>query len=82
MQYQLEHHLFPAMPRSKYPALRPILKQFASENNLKYLESGEFEILKMNWELMRDVAKADPVVGAPQGALFTVNDKLAANAKI
>lgn len=82
MQFQLEHHLFPAMPRSKYPALRPILNQFASENNLKYLESGEVEILKMNWELMRDVAKADPVEGAPHGALFTVNDKLATGANL
>ncbi|CAE7226888.1 fat-3, partial [Symbiodinium pilosum] len=29
MQYQLEHHLFPSMPRSRYPALQPILKKFA-----------------------------------------------------
>lgn len=28
MQYQLEHHLFPSMPRSKYPELRPILMKF------------------------------------------------------
>ena len=67
MQYQLEHHLFPTMPRSKYPKLRPILIDFAEENGIEggYRSSGEFEILKMNWELYRDVAKADPVVGAP-----------------
>jgi fatty acid desaturase len=29
MQYQLEHHLFPSMPRSKYPALRGIVQEFA-----------------------------------------------------
>jgi len=67
MQYQLEHHLFPTMPRSKYPLLKPILEKFAEENNIEggYRESGEFDILKMNWELYRDVAKADPVEGAP-----------------
>jgi len=67
MQYQLEHHLFPSMPRSKYPALRPILQKFAEENDVPggYRESGEFEILKMNWDLYRDVAKSDPVPGAP-----------------
>ena len=67
MQYQLEHHLFPSMPRSKYPALRLVLQKFAKDNKVPggYRESGEFEILKMNWKLYRDVARADPVVGAP-----------------
>lgn len=67
MQYQLEHHLFPSMPRSKYPALKPILTKFAQDNNIKggYRESGEFEILKMNWDLYKEVAEADPVDGAP-----------------
>lgn len=66
MQYQLEHHLFPSMPRSKYPALRHRLKKFAADNNIKggYRESGEFEILKMNWELYKKVAEADPVEGS------------------
>jgi len=67
MQYQLEHHLFPSMPRSKYPALRLVLQKFARENNVPggYRESGEFEILWMNWKLYRDVARADPNPGAP-----------------
>jgi len=67
MQYQLEHHLFPSMPRSKYPLLKPILQRFAKENNIPggYRESGEFEILKMNWELYRRVANEDAVEGAP-----------------
>jgi len=67
MQYQLEHHLFPTMPRAKYPLLKPILEKFAKDNNIPkgYRESGEFEILKMNWDLYRTVAMADPVPGAP-----------------
>mmetsp|Transcript_8793 Transcript_8793/g.19356 ORF Transcript_8793/g.19356 Transcript_8793/m.19356 type:complete len:380 (-) Transcript_8793:435-1574(-) len=79
MQYQLEHHLFPTMPRSKYPLLKPILQKFADENNIPggYRESGEFEILKMNWELYKRVAEADPVVGSPSsrgdGQLGAIN---------
>lgn len=67
MQYQLEHHLFPSMPRSKYPALKDILVKFANDNKIPggYRESGEFEILKMNWNLYKEVAEADPVPGAP-----------------
>lgn len=79
MQYQLEHHLFPSMPRGKYPLLRPILQKFAEENNIPggYRESGEFEILKMNWDLYKEVAESDPVEGAPysrgHGQLGAIN---------
>ncbi|EDQ91338.1 uncharacterized protein MONBRDRAFT_6483 [Monosiga brevicollis MX1] len=36
MQYQLEHHLFPTMPRYKYRALVPIVRQWAKANGLVY----------------------------------------------
>jgi len=67
MQYQLEHHLFPSMPRSKYPFLKPILVEFCETFNIEdgYRESGEFQILKDNWEVYKRVAEADPVEGAP-----------------
>ena len=29
MQWQLEHHLFPTMPRYKYKALHPLLRQWS-----------------------------------------------------
>merc|ERR1712070_760510 len=32
MQWQLEHHLFPTMPRYKYKALHPLLKEWAREH--------------------------------------------------
>ncbi|CAB9508157.1 Acyl-lipid (9-3)-desaturase [Seminavis robusta] len=66
MQYQLEHHLFPSMPRAKYPALRNRLKKFAEDNEIPggYRESGEFEILKMNRDLYKKIAKSPAVDGA------------------
>ena len=83
MQYQLEHHLFPSMPRSKYPSLRERLIKFAEDNQIPggYRETGEFEILKMNWDLYKRVAEADAVPGAPptrgrpgqQGAIASSN---------
>mmetsp|Transcript_34519 Transcript_34519/g.52978 ORF Transcript_34519/g.52978 Transcript_34519/m.52978 type:complete len:498 (+) Transcript_34519:34-1527(+) len=65
MQYQLEHHLFPSMPRSKYPKLKQRLQEFANKVGVEYRESGEFEILKMNWELYKRVAEADADPQAP-----------------
>ena len=52
---------------------------FAEENKIPggYRESGEFEIQRMNWELYRNVAEADPVPGAPysrgHGQLGAIN---------
>lgn len=67
MQYQTLHHLVPSMPRSKYPALRDVMMTFAQDNKIPggYRETGEFDILRMNWELYRAVAQADAVEGAP-----------------
>mmetsp|Transcript_15808 Transcript_15808/g.22959 ORF Transcript_15808/g.22959 Transcript_15808/m.22959 type:complete len:80 (-) Transcript_15808:58-297(-) len=55
------------MPRFRYPALKDKLVEFAEVNNIPggYRDSGEFEILKMNWELYKKVAEADAVPGAP-----------------
>lgn len=67
MQYQLEHHLFPSMPRQKYPHLKNILQEFAERNRIPggYRETSEFEILRMNWQLYKHVAEADAIPGAP-----------------
>eukprot|EP01147_Barroeca_monosierra_P005948 gene5948-9102_t len=46
MQYQLEHHLFPTMPRYKYRLLVPIVQQFAKANGLSYKASSLRNILR------------------------------------
>mmetsp|Transcript_47851 Transcript_47851/g.108585 ORF Transcript_47851/g.108585 Transcript_47851/m.108585 type:complete len:490 (+) Transcript_47851:99-1568(+) len=57
MNYQVEHHLFPTMPRYKYPALVPILKDFAAKNNLTYRVDGDFAILKRTVGMLKKVSK-------------------------
>jgi fatty acid desaturase len=52
MQYQLEHHMFPSMPRYYTWLTRPLIKQFAKENDLPCHVSGVLEILKMNFDVM------------------------------
>lgn len=56
MQYQLEHHLFPIMPRYRYPALRPLVRKFAEENGLQYHMNSVAEILVMNYQQMKKIA--------------------------
>lgn len=64
MQYQLEHHLFPTMPRYKYPALMPEVKKFAEENKLDLRITNEWELLKLNVDNYKRVALLEPAPGA------------------
>jgi len=65
MQWQLEHHIFPTMPRYKYPAVSKVLQQFAEEHDISYRVSGEFDIIRDNVALLKKQALAEPVVGNP-----------------
>ncbi|CAN0256456.1 unnamed protein product, partial [Ectocarpus fasciculatus] len=48
MQYQLEHHLFPTIPRYKYRHLVPLVRKFAEENGIEYRATPQWEIIKDN----------------------------------
>ncbi|CAM44486.1 putative delta-6 fatty acid desaturase [Leishmania braziliensis MHOM/BR/75/M2904] len=56
MQYQLEHHLFPMVPRYRYPKLRRILRKFAEDNGLPFHVEGVWKITKMNFDVLYRVA--------------------------
>ena len=42
LNYQIEHHLFPSMPRNKLRKAQPIVKAFCEERSVSYAESGAF----------------------------------------
>ena len=65
MQYQLEHHLFPTMPRYRYPELVPKIMALAARHNIEYRQSTEFEIIRQNYCTYFKVAKMPPSDGAP-----------------
>jgi fatty acid desaturase len=56
MQYQLEHHLFPFMPKYRYPRVRPLVARFCEENGLEFKNSGIIDIMKRNYEVMKQNA--------------------------
>ncbi|ORC85499.1 delta8 fatty acid desaturase-like protein [Trypanosoma theileri] len=53
MQYQLEHHLFPMMPRYRYPKARTVVKKFSEENSLPFHVNGVMEIIRMNYDVIK-----------------------------
>ncbi len=42
LNYQIEHHLFPSMPRNKLKQAQPIVRAFCEERSVSYAESGAF----------------------------------------
>lgn len=58
MQYQLEHHLFPTMPKYHYAALSKRLAKWAKESGagLDYRCDTVPEIMQRNWNTLRTYA--------------------------
>ncbi len=42
LNYQTEHHLFPAMPRPNLSKARPIIRKFCADHDITYHESSVF----------------------------------------
>ncbi|TMB97377.1 MAG: acyl-CoA desaturase [Chloroflexi bacterium] len=43
LNYQIEHHLFPGMPRLNMRRAQPIIKQFCREHGIEYYETSFFD---------------------------------------
>ncbi len=56
LNYQLEHHLFPTMPRNNFNKCKPLVKKFCRENNLLYEETGVVESYRQILGALRSVA--------------------------
>ena len=40
LNYQIEHHLFPTLPRNRLSAAQPIVEQFCAERGISYHETS------------------------------------------
>jgi fatty acid desaturase len=47
LNYQVEHHLFPSMPRSHFAAARMLVKAFCADNDLPYAECGARSVYRI-----------------------------------
>jgi fatty acid desaturase len=61
LNYQIEHHLFPSMPRSALRRARPIVRAFCEEHDISYAETGLFDSYGRVLGHLRDVGRT-PVV--------------------
>jgi len=54
LNYQIEHHLFPTMPRRNLKAARELVKKFCRENTIGYHETGTIRAFR---EILRQLGE-------------------------
>ena len=55
LNYQIEHHLFPSMPRPTLRKVRPIVREYCELHGVKYTEVGLFESYKVVVDYLNNV---------------------------
>jgi fatty acid desaturase len=56
LNYQVEHHLFPTLPRSSMPKVRVIVRQFCAEHDLPYHETSVVSSYGEIYRALRKIA--------------------------
>lgn len=66
LNYQIEHHLFPTMPRNNLPKVRLLVIEFCRKNGLEYYETG---ILRSYREVLQNFERVRlDLLDSPMGA--------------
>ncbi len=68
---QVEHHLFPTMPRRNLRTAAPIVRSYCAERGIDYRESSPWAAYRQVFDHLRAVARtigAEPRIGVPLGA--------------
>jgi fatty acid desaturase len=56
LNHQVEHHLFPSMPRPNLRRARPLVAAFCAEHGIRYVETGLLATYAIVLGHLRDVA--------------------------
>lgn len=55
LNYQIEHHLFPSIPRNKMAELKPIVRDFCDERGVEYYETGTVQGFREILDYMHEI---------------------------
>jgi fatty acid desaturase len=56
LNYQIEHHLFPSMPRANLQAAQPVVRRFCETHRVPYAQSGALASYAQVLRHLSDVA--------------------------
>jgi fatty acid desaturase len=57
LNYQIEHHLFPTMPRNNLAKARPLVKAYCAQKDIPYHETGVWQSYREILTYMRGIAR-------------------------
>jgi len=63
LNYQIEHHLFPSMPRGSLPQAQPIVRAYCLQHGLPYVETGLVDSYRQALRYLHAVGRSGPVPG-------------------
>jgi fatty acid desaturase len=58
LNYQIEHHLFPSMPRNHFADAAALVRPFCAERGLPYTEIGASAVFRLVWQEARTRVRA------------------------
>ena len=58
LNYQIEHHLFPSMPRPNLRRAHPLIREFCAERGVRFVETGLLESYRLVLQHLDRVADA------------------------
>ena len=61
LNYQIEHHLFPSMPRLNLPLARPLVREFCMRHDLPYCETGLVDSYAQALRHLHTVGRTPPL---------------------
>ena len=59
LNYQVEHHLFPSLPRPNLKKVQPVVRDYCEQLGVKYTEVGFFRSSRIIVEYLNRVGLAD-----------------------
>mmetsp|Transcript_82896 Transcript_82896/g.101604 ORF Transcript_82896/g.101604 Transcript_82896/m.101604 type:complete len:464 (+) Transcript_82896:33-1424(+) len=62
LQYQVEHHLFPMMPRHNLKYVKPYLMEFCEKHKIEYLEDSLFGCVRQIYHILKRTAEGGKVI--------------------
>jgi fatty acid desaturase len=65
LNYQIEHHLFPHMPRPALRHAQPIVREFCSSHDLPYVQTGLVDSYRQILRHLHAVGKGDQLIQRP-----------------
>ena len=60
LNYQVEHHLFPSMPRPNLRHLQPLVAAFCAEKGIRYVETGLLDSYRQVLRHLHDIPTRPP----------------------